>query len=72
MSERKRTMNDAAILAERIRKACIEAAKKAHEDTGISGLCAEGRWECALQAIRSADLNAPVQDISSAEGEMDI
>jgi pentatricopeptide repeat protein len=27
----------------------------AYEDAGISGLCAEGRWEMALDALRSID-----------------
>ncbi|MCE9616425.1 MAG: acetyltransferase [Lentisphaerae bacterium] len=47
--------------AERIRQACLEAALQAYEDAGISGLCAEGRWECAVQAIRSLDLRAVSQ-----------
>jgi hypothetical protein len=42
--------------AEAIRTACLEAALKAYEDAGISGLCCEGRWELAAQAIRCLDL----------------
>lgn len=45
-------------LAEAVRSACLEAARKAYEDAGMSGLCAEGRWELALQAIRELDLEA--------------
>jgi hypothetical protein len=45
-------------LAERVRQACIEAALQAYEDAGISGLCAEGRWELAIQAMRCLDLGA--------------
>jgi hypothetical protein len=45
-------------LAEAIRQACIAAALEAHEKAGISGLCQEGRWEVAIEAIRSLDLAA--------------
>ena len=45
-------------LMEAVRRACIEAALAAYEDAGVSGLCAEGRWEAALGAIQSLDLKA--------------
>lgn len=48
-------MNNSKIL-EAVRLACLEAALEAYEDAGMSGLCAEGRWECAIQAIRELDL----------------
>jgi hypothetical protein len=44
------------ILVETAREACLEAARQAYEDAGIRGLCAEGRWEAALAAIRHVDL----------------
>ena len=43
-------------LAEVVREACMRAALEAYESAGISGLCAEGRWELAVQAIRILDL----------------
>lgn len=43
-------------LAERVREACVAAAMRAHEDAGFAGLCAEGRWEAAVDAMRSLDL----------------
>ncbi|HMA07116.1 MAG TPA: hypothetical protein VKP68_04620 [Ramlibacter sp.] len=43
-------------VAEIVRQACIEAALAAYEDAGISGLCAEGRWEAAVSAMQSLDL----------------
>jgi hypothetical protein len=49
-------MIDKTRLAEAIRDACLNAALQAYEDAGISGLCAEGRWEYAVQAIRTIDL----------------
>ena len=45
-------------LAEAVRDACLKAARDAYENAGISGLCEEGRWECAVAAIRSLDLQA--------------
>jgi len=49
-------MTDPLAVAEVVRKACIEAALAAYEDAGISGLCAEGRWEAAVSAMQSLDL----------------
>jgi hypothetical protein len=43
-------------IAEAVRTACMNAALEAYESAGISGLCEEGRWECAVQAIKGLDL----------------
>lgn len=43
-------------LAESVRAACIAAAREAYESAGISGLCAEGRWENAIGAMQTIDL----------------
>lgn len=50
-------MTDNPSLAEAVRQACIEAALAAYEDAGIAGLCAEGRWEAAISALQSLDVN---------------
>jgi hypothetical protein len=47
-------------VAETVRQACLKVAREAYENAGISGLCEEGRWECALDAIRSLDLEAVI------------
>ncbi|HYA38902.1 MAG TPA: acetyltransferase [Candidatus Methylomirabilis sp.] len=47
-------------LAEAVRQACLNAARGGYENAGISGLCEEGRWECAVDAIRALDLNAVI------------
>lgn len=44
-------------IAETVRRACLEAALQSHEDAGFAGLCAEGRWEAAVDAIRSLDVS---------------
>jgi len=43
-------------LAEAVREACLRVAEQAYESAGISGLCGEGRWEMAVQALRGLDL----------------
>ena len=48
-----------AMLAEAVRQACIEAAQAAYADARLDGLCHEGAWECAVDAMRSLDL-API------------
>jgi len=47
-------------LAEAVREACLKAAREGYESAGISGLCEEGRWECAVNAIRSLDIKAVI------------
>ena len=57
---------DSRALAEQVRAACIEAAVLAWEDAGLQGLCAEGRWEAAVGAMRSLRLPPPPEP--AAEG----
>jgi hypothetical protein len=47
---------DVQDLAKRIRDTCIEAVLQAYEDAGVQGLCAEGQWEAAVDALRTVDL----------------
>lgn len=68
MSEQERKLR----LATDVREACLNAAKEAYENAGISGLCEEGRWECALDAIRALDLDAMISpDRSTVHGTKD-
>lgn len=39
-------------VAEATRRALIEIARNAYEEAGLSGLCADGRWEVALGAMQ--------------------
>jgi hypothetical protein len=55
-------------IAEAVRRACAEAAAEAYEDAGIRGLCAEGRWEAAHDAIRRVDVRAII-DAEPAEDD---
>jgi hypothetical protein len=54
-------MSNQMELAETIREACLRAALDAYEAAGISGLCTDGRWEIAVQALRHLDLR-PIVD----------
>ncbi|MBL8250089.1 MAG: hypothetical protein JNK31_00315 [Candidatus Competibacter sp.] len=49
-------------LAERVRSACVQAALDAYQDAGLSGLCAEGRWEYTIGALRQMDLSPLLAD----------
>ena len=56
---------DAARVAEVVRAACLEAAETTYEDAGLRGLCAEGRWEAAIGALRHLDLDALLRALPS-------
>ncbi len=38
-----------------MRDACYKMAVAAYEEARIDGLCDEGAWECAVDAMRSVD-----------------
>lgn len=59
-------MPEALQIAETVRNACLQAALNAFEDAGISGLCLEGRWEIALQAIRTLELEPLIGSFGDA------
>ena len=52
--------DDTHRLAQTVRESSICAALDGYERAGLGGLCAEGRWEMAIDAIRSLDLDAVV------------
>ena len=47
---------EALELARTVRGACIAAALEGYERAQIAGLCQEGAWECAVDAMRMLDL----------------
>jgi hypothetical protein len=61
-------MEEQLLLACAVREACIAAALRAYEEAGLSGLCQEGRWEYAVDAMRVMDLR-PVVEACIREGE---
>lgn len=44
---------DSGRLATAVRDACVQVALAAYEDAAMSGLCHDGAWECAVDAMRS-------------------
>ena len=58
-------MEEALRIAQAVRDACVMVTLQAYEDAGLSGLCHEGRWECAVDAIRTLDLQALVQTLTA-------
>ena len=55
-------MRDNATIAEAVRAACILAAREAYEEAGMRGLCAEGRWEYAIDVLQHLDLRMVLRD----------
>lgn len=43
-------------IADKIREACIQAAKEGFQDASISGLCRDGAMEAAVSAMQRLDL----------------
>lgn len=54
-------LNSKTELAEQVRTACLQAALAAYEEAGMLGLCQEGRFELAVDAINNLDLSALTQ-----------
>src|SRR2546430_1726514 len=65
-----RTLPNHSAMAAVARQVCIAAALQAYEDAGLSGLCHEGRWEYAMDAMRGVPLRPLIQALlHEAEGE---
>lgn len=56
-------------LAEAVRAACIHAALAGYEDAGLSGLCHEGAWERAIDAMRELKLEEIIQGVRTRSEE---
>jgi len=54
-------LNSEQQLAERVRKACVEAAREGFMDASMSGLCEEGAMEAAISAIQKLDIEKIVK-----------
>jgi hypothetical protein len=52
-------MTDPMEISGIVRNACIQAALEGYEQAQIAGLCQEGAWECAVDAMRMVDLPEP-------------
>lgn len=64
-----------SLIADRIKQACIQAAREGFRDASFSGLCSEGAMEAAVSAIQSLDLDKELEklgDIEAAEPGSDL
>jgi len=50
-------------VAEAVRVACLQTAQQGYERAATDGLCDEGAWEVALDAIRSLDIEKLLQEL---------
>jgi hypothetical protein len=48
-------------MAEAVRQACLAAALQAYDDAGVSGLCHEGRWAYAVDAMQGLPLRPLIE-----------
>jgi hypothetical protein len=51
-------------MAEVVRRACVDAARRGYEDAAVSGLCHEGAVEASMDASRMLDIDSPLGAIS--------
>lgn len=62
-------MADPQKIAEAVRCACVEAALTAYEDAQVRGLCREGAWEAAIEAVRTLDIASLIAATDSGDME---
>ena len=56
-------------LAKSIRDTCLQTALQAYEDAGMQGLCAEGRWEVAVGALKTVELARLLREFKHASAD---
>jgi hypothetical protein len=56
-------------IAKHIRETCIKAVLQAYEDAGVQGLCQEGRWEAAVDALRSVELTPLLRELKGPSAD---
>ena len=56
-------------LAEDVHRACVETTLSAYEAARMDGLCHEGAWEIAVNALRQLDLDAILNKTSSTPSQ---
>ena len=56
-------------LAKRIRDAYLHAVVQAYEDAGVQGLCAEGRWEAVVSALRTVELASLLREFKQPSAD---
>ena len=59
-------MTDPMEIAGTVRNACVQAALDGYERAQIAGLCQEGAWECAVDAMRMLDIKTLLEASAAA------
>ncbi len=56
-------------VAEAVRHACLVAALEAYEEGGLAGMCLEGRWDLAVDALKALDAAQVAARVAAANRE---
>lgn len=54
-------------VAETMRTECRKSLTEAYEEAGLSGLCAEGRWEVALDSLVNIDSKKIIKSVFESQ-----
>ena len=54
------------VIAEKIRDACIKAAREGFMDASMSGLCTEGAMEASISAMQSLQIESLIEEIKKS------
>lgn len=49
-------------IAQKVKEACIQAAKEGFQDASMSGLCTEGAMEAAISAIQKLEIEKLIKN----------
>ena len=49
-------------IAQKVKEACIQAAKEGFQDASMSGLCTEGAMEAAISAIQKLEIEKLIKE----------
>ncbi len=50
-------------IARAVKEACLQAALESYEHAKMSGLCHEGAWDLAMDALKSLDVTRVIESI---------
>jgi hypothetical protein len=54
-------------VAEVLRDACLRAALDAYERAGLAGLCEEGCWEMAVDALKTLNVDEVIRAVMNVQ-----
>ncbi len=56
--------------ADLVKRECIKTALEAYETASQSGVCHEGAWECAIDAMKSLDIEELLTSLLGSKGKI--